>query len=504
MIRAAIYNRCSTDMESQLSALETQVAESREIVADMGWELVMQYVETESATTKKRPLYQKLLEDISRHRFDVLVIKSIDRINRNVRDFYFLLDCLTRNQVQLYLYLEHKYYDAGDSLITGIKAILAEDFSRELSRKIRNAHERRQNLQSGWNITRKMYGWNKIGKDKFELNVIEADYYRQAFDLAREGYGYRRIAGIMYERGARTENGGQLTEVQWRNMLRSPRAHGEVILKRDKYNFETKKREKLPEEDWIHIKDALPAIISEESQRAVLEILDDRAKKVNEAKQFRRGSGERGKGIFANKLECVCCGKHYYRVLHTSAEESDTVWKCASYINYGKKSHSQAGCDNVKIEETALKQMLLEKCREMLVIDLSEESQVIQATLDVLRSVFCATDKINQGKQMRNSHKKLLQKKERLLTKLLDGTITDADYQCTNQRLQREMDAVTMEITRWEEEQSGITDCENRIQQIYRTILQEKYMEEVKTRFLIHKIGKIEVFPDGKLKIHFV
>ena len=40
MTRAAIYNRCSTDMETQLSALETQVAESREIVANMGWELV--------------------------------------------------------------------------------------------------------------------------------------------------------------------------------------------------------------------------------------------------------------------------------------------------------------------------------------------------------------------------------------------------------------------------------------------------------------------------------
>jgi DNA invertase Pin-like site-specific DNA recombinase len=504
MMRAAIYNRCSTDMESQRSALETQVAESREIVVGMGWELVMQYVEAESATTKNRPLYQKMLEDISSHRFDVLVIKSIDRINRNVRDFYFLLDCLTQNKVRLYLYLERKYYDAGDSLITGIKAILAEDFSRELSKKIRNAHERRQKLQSGLNITRKMYGWDKIGKDKFELNEREAKYYRQAFDLARDGYGYRRIAGIMYERGARAVNGGQLSEVQWRNMLRSPRAHGEVILKRDWYNFETKKREKLPTEEWIHINDALPAIISEESHREILEILDTRAKQVNEANQFRRGNGERGKGIFANKLECACCGKHYYRVKQTTQVGSSCVWKCASYINHGKKSHSQAGCDNVKLQENVLKEYILEECNQQLTINMEEENHIISETLNVLRRVMNNSDITSQIKSMQNSHEKLLQKKERLLTKLLDGTITDADYKRADRRLQQDIDTATLELNKCEQEQDKNVDCEERIKLIHKIIIQENYMEEVKTRCLIRKIHKIEVFQDGKMKIHFV
>lgn len=503
-MRAAIYNRCSTDMETQRSALETQVAESREIVVAMGWELVTQYVEAESATTKNRPLYQKMLEDISGHRFDVLVIKSIDRINRNVRDFYFLLDCLTQNQVKLYLYLDRKYYDAGDSLITGIKAILAEDFSRELSRKIKNAHERRQKLQSGLNITRKMYGWDKIGKDSFALNEREAMYYRQAFDLVREGYGYRRIAGILYERGARTDNGGQLSEVQWRNMLRSPRAHGEVILKQDKYNFEAKKREKLPTEEWIHIKDALPAIISEESHREILEILDARAKQVNDANQFRRGNGERGKGIFAHKLECACCGKYYYRVNHPTRLGSSTLWKCASYINHGKKSHSQAGCDNVILQENTLKKYILEECNQQLTINMEEENHIITATLDVLRQVMNNSDTTSQRKSMQNSYEKLLQKKERLLTKLLDGTITDADYKRADRRLQQDIDMATHALDKFEQEQEQTMIGEERIRLLHKRMIRENYMEEVRTRCLIRMIHKIEVFPDGKLQIHFV
>lgn len=503
MTRAAIYNRCSTDMETQLSALETQVAESREIVANMGWELVMQYVESESATTKNRPLYQKMLEDISRHQFDVLVIKSIDRINRNVRDFYFLLDCLTQHQVKLYLYLDRKYYEAGDSLITGIKAILAEDFSRELSRKIRNAHERRQKLQSGYNITRAMFGWDKIGKDRFELNPEEAEYYRQAFDLAREGYGYRCIARIMYERGARTREGAKLTEAQWRNMLRSPRAHGEVILNRVRYNFETKTREKMPTEEWIHIRDALPAILCEESHQEILQILDNRAKQVNEAKQFRRGNGERGKGIFANKIECACCGRHYYRIADRSVKGKESVWKCASYIQYGKKSHSQAGCDNVMIRESILKEQIWEKCQGLFAPGFPEADIVIAATQDVLRKIFTYGDEPNPGKKLRNSKEKLMQRKDRLMEKLMDETITEQEFRRANSRLQKEVDATELKLAEMEKSQKHSDNAEKRIQIIREKLIQEKQFEHAKANYLLKKISRMKVFPDGRICIFF-
>lgn len=503
MTRAAIYNRCSTDMETQLSALETQVAESREIVANMGWELVMQYVESESATTKNRPLYQKMLEDISRHQFDVLVIKSIDRINRNVRDFYFLLDCLTQHQVKLYLYLDRKYYEAGDSLITGIKAILAEDFSRELSRKIKNAHERRQKLQSGYNITRTMFGWDKIGKDRFELNPEETEFYRQAFELAREGYGYRCIARIMHERGARTREGGKLTEVQWRNMLRSPRAHGEVILNRVRYNFETKKREKIPAEEWIHIRDALPAILCEESHHEILQILDNRAKQVNEANQFRRGNGERGKGIFANKLECACCGKHYYRITDSSVRGKESVWKCASYIQYGKKSHSQAGCDNVMIRESILIEQIWEKCQGLFAPSFLEEDIVIATTLDVLRKVFTSGDVTDQGKKLSDSNKKLMQRKDRLIEKLMDETITEQEFKRANRRLQEEINAIGLKLAELEKSQKHSGDAEKRIQIIREKIIQEKQFEHAKTNYLLKKISRMKVFRDGRIWIFF-
>ena len=134
MKRAVIYCRTSTTEESQLNALENQVQEASACVKTQGWQLVDSYVESGSGTTTHgRDQYKRLYEDLLLDRFDIIVIKSQDRLMRNVKDWYLFLDRLIRCGKQLYLYLEQKFYETEDGLIAGIKAILAEDYSRELS-----------------------------------------------------------------------------------------------------------------------------------------------------------------------------------------------------------------------------------------------------------------------------------------------------------------------------------------------------------------------------------
>lgn len=278
MDRVAIYNRCSTEEECQKSALTVQIAESREIAAKMKWDIVEQYVEMQSGTsTRKRIEYQRMIEGIESGRFDIVMIKSIDRLARNTKDWYLFLDCITRNNVKLYLYLEQRFYKSEDALITGIKAILAEEFSKELSCKIRNAHKRRQEKQTGLNITRDMFGWDKIEQNKYKVNETEAEFYCKACELVEQGYGYCKIAKEMQALGATQKNGNVISAVQWRNMLRSTRYYGTVILHKDEYNFETKKRSKVSKENWIYVNNALPPIISKEYHEQIIGILNKRA-----------------------------------------------------------------------------------------------------------------------------------------------------------------------------------------------------------------------------------
>ena len=212
MERAVIYNRCSTEEEAQMNALEIQAQESREIVFCQGWVLIEQYIESQSGTTAgKRSEYKRLLADMETDRFDIVVIKSIDRLMRSAMDWYDFIDRLTRNRKRLYIYIDHKFYTPDDSLLTGIKAILAEDFSRELSKKIKNAHRRRQQKQTGYNITVPIFGWDKISKDVYVLNEKEAEAYRLAFSLAEQGMGFYSIANQMYAMGVLGKNGNRIT-----------------------------------------------------------------------------------------------------------------------------------------------------------------------------------------------------------------------------------------------------------------------------------------------------
>lgn len=80
---------------------------------------------------------------------------------RNTKDWYLFLDRLLTNGKRLYLYLDRKFYTTDDALITGIKAILAEEYSRELSKKIVNAHRHRQTRGGRVMLTNQVLGFEK-------------------------------------------------------------------------------------------------------------------------------------------------------------------------------------------------------------------------------------------------------------------------------------------------------------------------------------------------------
>ena len=145
MKRAVFYARVSTQEEQQLKALPKQVEECKDCIKAQGWALVDQYVDEGKSGTrvKGRDEYRRLMDDIELNKFDIIVVKSQDRLQRSAKDWYIFIDKLVTHDIRLYMYLENSYYTTDNSLITGIKAILAEEYSRDLSKKLNNANRRR-------------------------------------------------------------------------------------------------------------------------------------------------------------------------------------------------------------------------------------------------------------------------------------------------------------------------------------------------------------------------
>ena len=73
--------------------------------------------------------------DISKDKFDIIVVKDQSRLQRNTMDWYIFLNEIVQNRKKLYLYLENTFFDSKDKFIFGIKAMMAEEYSRDLSKK---------------------------------------------------------------------------------------------------------------------------------------------------------------------------------------------------------------------------------------------------------------------------------------------------------------------------------------------------------------------------------
>ena len=502
-MRAAIYNRCSTEEEAQVNALAIQAEESREIVLAKGWEITVQYIESESGTTShKRSEYQQLLEDIETDLFDVVVIKSIDRLMRSAKDWYIFIDKLTRNNKKLYIYIDNKFYTPEDSLITGIKAILAEDFSRELSKKIKNAHRRRQEKKTGINITSAMFGWNKVGRDVFVINEEEAEAYRLAFRLADEGKGFSAISRIMYEKGIRGKRGNRISEVQWRKMLYTPRAHGTVVLHQKEYDFEAKKMVELPESEWIYVENALPPIVSEEYQ---LKVLGKLKKRAESSEKFinKRSMKNVGHHELSGKLYCGECGSIFYRVTSKSRNTQLIEWKCSKSLKFGRNIGGYiGGCSNIPIIEDAILEQIEAACKEHYEYIFGREDNLIDVVLQTIRKSLAGNDNKREEDKIKKELEKYKKKKSVLLNKLMDEVISDDDFKPLNEELSVQIEQLTEKldciITR-NEEYSNIEERMIKIKQS----LNNGTIDKAKTKELICRIRKIIVNPNGILEVQF-
>ena len=229
ILRAVTYCRCSTEEESQKDALIKQVQEAKECICRKGWLHVDSYVESRSGTTTKgRTEYHRLMEDMMSDKFDIIVIKSQDRLMRNTKDWYLFVDRLVTNGKKLYMYIEHKFYTADDALITGIKAILAEEYSFELSKKINNAHRNRQKNGGTVILPANTYGLQRVTKGEYELVEDEVKAIKIMFHMALTN-GCGRIANVLEENGMFARDGKPFEEEAIRRIIRNPIRCGTVI-----------------------------------------------------------------------------------------------------------------------------------------------------------------------------------------------------------------------------------------------------------------------------------
>ena len=472
MKRAVIYCRTSTTEESQLNALENQVKEAKSCVEAQGWLLVDTYVESKSGTTtQNRTQYNRLYEELLTDKFDIIVIKSQDRLMRNTKDWYLFLDRMIKGEKKLYLYIEHKFYESDDALIAGIKAILSEDYSRELSKKINNAHKNRQMKGGKVILTSRTFGYRKNTDGTVCIREEEAEMVREMYGMCAEGYGCRAIANLFEKEGKTNSRGSYLTASAVKKIIRNPLYKGTAVMNRLHFDFETKKTRKNPEEEWIVREHAVPAIVDEKLWEEANQAMSTRARTFNRDGCYRKGSNP-GKYQLSGKIYCGICGAPYYRAQRDKGKKAVKIvkeWKCKNYLEHGRRAetrnshfrkfsqNTELGCDNVHIEEKILFQILEQECWNYYQWNDCEKAGIMEHMIRLLQKVLSENPAQERLHSLEQKEAAIRKKKEVLLSKLLDSIISDEDYKNRNQefesqllKLKEEKEALLPQL--WEKE----------------------------------------------------
>lgn len=278
--------------------------------------------------TKDRPEFQRLLEHVSTGQTDIVWVWAVDRSQRDLRVFAELRDVFTQHQVALSV--NGKVYDPNDYdgwMLLGITSFFGERFSEELSKNVKRgkrsrAHEglppartlygyrrrRSETFPDGLPPERvwmdrktKMYTWQEPDTWDGEDRPIEdspAWVVRELFRKMAAGHAMHSLAGELNRRGIPTPGStrrDKRNKYIWRHtavrgIVTNPSYAGHLF-----YNGEIIEG---VEPKW-------PALVDDQTFRAVNRILDEQARKVRQRIATRPNAA---KSLLAHLVSCAKCG----------------------------------------------------------------------------------------------------------------------------------------------------------------------------------------------------
>lgn len=147
-MRAVGYLRVSDPSQVEGHSLDAQERLLKELCKNRGWELVRIYREEGKSAhvdaIARRPVFRQLLEDATRHEFDVVVVHTLDRWSRNLKVTLETISLLGQHNVGLVSIAESIDYSRPEGMLfTQMLGAFAQYYSEALGTHVRKGLEQR-------------------------------------------------------------------------------------------------------------------------------------------------------------------------------------------------------------------------------------------------------------------------------------------------------------------------------------------------------------------------
>ena len=204
--RVATYYRVSTGRQY---ANEASIPSQRKITASFcdqnGYLVVEEFVEAKTATDDRRPVLQDMIERACApdHPYDAIIFYAFNRFFRNVAEMELTIRKLRKHGVEVVSVTQPTGDDPSQILVRQIIGAFDEHTSREISKNTTRAM-RESAKQGFWNGATPPLGYRIVEaerrgqkiKKKLDIDAVEAETVRLMFKLYLEGDGKTGPLGV--------------------------------------------------------------------------------------------------------------------------------------------------------------------------------------------------------------------------------------------------------------------------------------------------------------------
>ncbi|MDW3212429.1 MAG: recombinase family protein [Ilumatobacteraceae bacterium] len=225
---AALYARISSDQEGTAAGVKRQLADCHAVAEREGWKVAEEYVDNDISaySGKRRPAYERMLEDLRDGVRDAVIVYHQDRLTRNQMELEQFVELLRDAGVRDVRFAQGVAVDVtdGDGLVMlRIMGAIAANESATKSRRIQRkmvevAAEGRPHGGS-----RRPFGFDE---DRVTHRPDEADVVRTLVARFLAGESLRSLAVWLDDQGITTVYGKPWRTTTIRDMIANPRMAG--------------------------------------------------------------------------------------------------------------------------------------------------------------------------------------------------------------------------------------------------------------------------------------
>jgi len=243
MIKIISYARVSSkNQEAEGYSIPAQLKCLQEYATKNGFVIVKEFTDIETAKKAGRTQFNKMLNFLDTDTsIKHILVEKTDRLLRNIADYALIDRLIEYRDIKIHLVKEggilSKDSRSNEKFIFGIKALMAKNYSDNLSEEVRKGMT--EKAVQGWYPSSAPYGYSnekENGKSIIKVDSTAAPYIQKMFELYATGsYSLRTLRAKMIADGMVYRNGKNFYRSTVENILKNEFYTGMFLWKEKRY-----------------------------------------------------------------------------------------------------------------------------------------------------------------------------------------------------------------------------------------------------------------------------